>query len=54
MTQAIPLQELPVQTWHSDPEGFYDIQREGDHVDLRGILHTDEKGRFEFHTVNVT
>jgi hydroxyquinol 1,2-dioxygenase len=50
-TGGQPIAGATVETWHSDPGGFYDVQREVDRMELRGVFHTDEKGRFEFRTV---
>jgi hydroxyquinol 1,2-dioxygenase len=48
-----PLAGARVDTWHSDGEGFYDVQ----HLDevgglaLRGRFRTDEAGRFRFWSI---
>jgi len=46
-----PIEGTTVKTWHSDPQGYYDVQREGNDMKLRGIFRTDQNGRFEFRTV---
>jgi hydroxyquinol 1,2-dioxygenase len=46
-----PIAGARVETWHSDPGGFYDVQRQLDDIDLRGIFRSDLEGRFEFQTV---
>jgi len=50
-TDGNPIAGAKVDTWQSDPEGFYDVQKEGGEADLRGVFRTDEQGRFWFRTV---
>jgi hydroxyquinol 1,2-dioxygenase len=45
-----PLPGALVDTWQSDADGFYDVQR-GDDLDLRGRFRTDREGRFWFWSV---
>jgi len=41
--------------WHSDAEGFYDVQRaEGPVPELRACFRTDAEGRFHFWTITPT
>jgi hydroxyquinol 1,2-dioxygenase len=41
-----------VDTWHSDNEGFYDVQRpELSSAALRGRFRTDARGRFRFWSI---
>lgn len=41
--------------WHSDAEGFYDVQRaEGEVPELRAVFRTDAEGRFHFWTITPT
>jgi hydroxyquinol 1,2-dioxygenase len=42
-----------VDVWHSDVEGFYDVQRLPG-LALRGRLRTDADGRFHFWTIRPT
>ena len=48
-----PIADAIVDTWHSDDEGFYDVQ----HVEavgglkLRGRFRTDAEGRFRFWSI---
>lgn len=49
-----PLANAIVDTWQSDAEGYYDVQR--DNVDpnephVRGRFRTDSQGRFHFWTI---
>lgn len=37
--------------WHSDEDGFYDVQYPDDKVAGRGKLHTDDDGQFHFRTI---
>lgn len=45
-----PIAGALVDCWHSDEEGFYDVQRRDD-LALRGAFRTDAEGRFWFWTV---
>jgi hydroxyquinol 1,2-dioxygenase len=43
-----------VDTWHSDGEGFYDVQQAeklGDKPAMRALLTTDENGRFWYRSI---
>lgn len=41
-----------IDVWHSDRDGFYDVQRTDlDHHALRARLRTDDEGRFRFRTI---
>jgi len=48
-----PLAGASVDIWHSDDEGFYDLQRlaDGNGLAGRGRFFTDEQGRFHLWTV---
>jgi hydroxyquinol 1,2-dioxygenase len=48
-----PLAGARVDVWHSDDQGFYDLQRFGDERRYagRGRFHSGEDGRFHFWTV---
>lgn len=39
-----------VDVWHSDGDGFYDVQRSSGHA-MRGRLKTDSDGRFHFWSI---
>ena len=39
-----------VDTWHSDTEGYYDIQHDGDTY-MRARFTTDDEGRFRFWSI---
>jgi hydroxyquinol 1,2-dioxygenase len=48
-----PLAGVVVDVWHSDDDGFYDVQQPDrlGHLAGRGRFHTDEQGRFHFWSV---
>jgi hydroxyquinol 1,2-dioxygenase len=48
-----PLANAVVDTWHSDDDGYYDVQRlaEGGELAMRARFRTDEQGRFHFWTI---
>ncbi|MFF1701703.1 dioxygenase [Streptomyces sp. NPDC058252] len=49
-----PVAGADVDTWHSDGDGFYDVQQ-ADKLDgepaMRGLLATDDNGRFSFRSI---
>src|SRR4051812_27911081 len=51
-TDRRPLVRATVDVWHSDQDGFYDVQRT-DLVEptMRARFHTDERGRFHFWSI---
>jgi hydroxyquinol 1,2-dioxygenase len=51
-----PLAGATVDVWHSDSEGFYDLQKLDEHPNLagRGRFHTDAHGRFHLWTIRPT
>jgi hydroxyquinol 1,2-dioxygenase len=51
-----PLHGATVDVWHSDSEGFYDLQKLDEHPDFagRGRFHTDEHGHFHLWTIRPT
>lgn len=49
-----PIPGVRVDTWHSDNEGFYDVQQAeklGGELAMRALLTTDENGRFWFRSI---
>jgi catechol 1,2-dioxygenase len=40
-----------IEVWQSGPDGLYDVQKEGDVVDLRATLSSLEDGSYLFRTV---
>jgi hydroxyquinol 1,2-dioxygenase len=47
-----PVANAIVDVWHSDAEGFYDVQLpELEEPNLRARFHTDAQGRFRFWTI---
>jgi hydroxyquinol 1,2-dioxygenase len=47
-----PVANAIVDVWHSDAEGFYDVQLpELEEPTLRARFHTDAQGRFRFWTI---
>jgi hydroxyquinol 1,2-dioxygenase len=52
--QGSPIAGAKVDTWHSDGEGFYDVQQTEklhDQLAMRALLTTDEDGRFWYRSV---
>jgi hydroxyquinol 1,2-dioxygenase len=46
-----PIEDALLDTWHSSPTGFYDIQDPTQpDMNLRGRFHTNAQGYFEFRT----
>jgi len=52
-TDGTPLANAVVDVWHSDDQGFYDLQKLADDPRYagRGRFRTDEAGKFRFWTV---
>ena len=52
-----PLPKTLIEIWQADAKGFYDKKRPGDFTEpampfhLRGMLLTDERGRYEIETI---
>jgi hydroxyquinol 1,2-dioxygenase len=47
-----PLMGALVDIWHSDEDGFYDVQRQAEeNASLRARFRTDAEGRFHFWTL---
>ena len=49
-----PIAGAKVDTWHSDGEGFYDVQRTEklhDQLAMRALLTTDDDGRFWYQSI---
>ncbi len=47
-----PLANAIIDVWHSNAEGFYDVQlAEMDEPSLRARFHSDSQGRFRFWTI---
>lgn len=55
-TEGAPIRGASVDVWHSDHEGFYDLQKldEGNGLAGRGRFFTDDEGRFELWTMRPT
>src|SRR5262249_49655726 len=49
-TTGEPLAGAVIDTWHSDQDGYYDVQR-GDELSLRARFRTDDEGRFWFWSI---
>jgi len=45
-----PLAGADIDVWHSDDEGFYDVQQ-GDSLAMRGHFRADADGRFHFWSI---
>lgn len=48
-----PVAGATVDVWHSDDDGYYDVQRAetADTLAMRGRFHTDQTGRFWFWSI---
>ena len=48
-----PIEGATVDTWHSDHEGLYDVQRAHgiEHLTMRARFHTDSRGQFWFRSI---
>ncbi len=48
-----PIAGATVDTWHSDDDGYYDVQKLDEHGNfaMRARFRTDEKGRFHYRTI---
>jgi hydroxyquinol 1,2-dioxygenase len=47
-----PIAAATLDVWQSDEKGLYDVQHEGlEHAQGRGILKSDDKGRFDFRSI---
>ena len=47
-----PIAGATVDVWHSDDDGYYDLQQEDGHeTAMRARFRTDEAGRFRFWTI---
>jgi hydroxyquinol 1,2-dioxygenase len=52
--QGDPIAAALVDTWHSDGNGFYDVQEPEklhNHLAMRALLTTDENGRFWYQSI---
>jgi hydroxyquinol 1,2-dioxygenase len=53
-TEGRPVAGADVDTWHSDGDGFYDVQQ-ADKLDgepaMRALLNTDQNGRFWYRSI---
>ena len=47
---GVAISGATVDTWHSDTEGYYDIQHDG-HTYMRARFTTDDEGRFRFWSI---
>ncbi len=50
-TSSAPLANATVDVWHSDNDGFYDVQKAGDEPSMRARFHADANGHFRFWTI---
>lgn len=48
--KGVPIAGATIDAWHSDEEGFYDVQR-GEELQMRGRFQADDDGRFWFWSV---
>lgn len=47
---GVPIAGATVDTWHSDTDGYYDVQHDGETY-MRARFSTDAEGRFRFWSV---
>jgi hydroxyquinol 1,2-dioxygenase len=50
-TNGSPLAGAAVDVWHSDADGYYDVQHEHGESAMRARLVADEEGRFHFWSI---
>jgi len=52
-TDGAPIANAKVDVWQANDEGFYDVQQQGHQPDfsLRGVVRTDDQGRYWFNAV---
>lgn len=48
--KGAPVKGAVVDVWHSDSEGYYDVQRAGDELARRARFHSDAQGRLRFRS----
>ena len=46
-----PIPGASIEVWQSGPDGLYDVQKEGNVVDLRGTFTSDDNGSYMFRSV---
>jgi hydroxyquinol 1,2-dioxygenase len=49
--QGEPIPDAQVTVWQTASDGRYDMQRDPEAVDCRGVFRADEQGRYLFRTV---
>ena len=50
-SQGEPIPDAQVTVWQTASDGRYDMQRDPESVDCRGVFRTDEQGRYLLRTV---
>ena len=50
-SQGKPIPDAQVTVWQTASDGRYDMQRDPESVDCRGVFRTDEQGRYLLRTV---
>jgi protocatechuate 3,4-dioxygenase beta subunit len=50
-SQGEPVPDAQVTVWQTASDGRYDMQRDAESVDCRGLFRTDEQGRYLLRTV---
>ena len=50
-SQGKPIPDAQVTVWQTASDGRYDMQRDPEGVDCRGVFRTDEQGRYLLRTV---
>ncbi|KAL2280258.1 hypothetical protein FJTKL_12709 [Diaporthe vaccinii] len=50
-TRGNPIAGAQVHVWEADSNGAYDVEKPDSGVDGRGILHSDDQGRFYFDAI---
>ncbi len=50
-TDGLPIENALIDVWQSGPDGLYDVQKDGNVVDLRAKMKTNLNGEYYFKTV---
>jgi hydroxyquinol 1,2-dioxygenase len=53
-THGKPIADCCLDVWSGDGEGVYDMQKDGEGMQLRARFHTDDDGRYRFWSIKPT